>query len=312
MVNLDNSSLFEFCAIHYPFYEKRALVITEDGSHSIEDYCRYIQRHQIESADIAVSDLTFLKDCVSLKHIHVTPSWNATDAFSFSPLYSLPLRSLHCINSYGSTDQYKAEIDYSHFHELEELTTDVNAATHNFHNLPSLKSLIIGGFDGENRDLSDLFCSEQLDTLRLIEGQFHSLNGIERSKRMQCVYLQRNRGLRDISALRTCKHTLKTLRIENCPKIEDFSVLGELEQLELLHLTGSNVLPDLDFLNHMKNLKTFVFNVNILDGDLSPCLRLSYVSLGKNRKHYNLKDKDLPKGPYIRGNETIETWRRLE
>ena len=61
----------------------------------------------------------------------------------------------------------------------------------------------------------------------------------------------------------------------------------------------------------MKNLKTFIFNMNVKDGDLTPCLDLSYVSV-KNRKHYNLKDADLPKEQYVRGNETIEKWRRLE
>ena len=62
----------------------------------------------------------------------------------------------------------------------------------------------------------------------------------------------------------------------------------------------------------MKGLKTFVFSVNVRDGDLSPALNLSYVYSEKNRKHYNLKDKDLPKGKYVRGNENIDEWRRLE
>ena len=45
--------------------------------------------------------------------------------------------------------------------------------------------------------------------------------------------------------------------IENCPKIKDFSVLKELKNLELLQLYGKNELPDLSFIRHMKNLKTF-------------------------------------------------------
>ncbi len=112
--------------------------------------------------------------------------------------------------------------------------------------------------------------------------------------------------------MRKVRGTLKMLRIENCAKINDFSVLGELENLELLQLSGSNTLPNLDFLKTMRSLKTFIFNMNVLDGDLSPCLTLSYVHSGKDRKHYNLKDAVLPKDQYVRGNETIEPWRRLE
>lgn len=169
-----------------------------------------------------------------------------------------------------------------------------------------------GSFKGENRDLTDLFCSKELDTLRLIQCGVYSLDGIETSEKIQCLYLDYNRSLRDISALEKVKKTLRLLRIDCCPKIEDFSVLGELENLELLELTGSNTLPDLNFIKRMKNLKTFVFNFNVSDGDLSPCLDLSYVYSDRNRKHYNIKDKDLPKNEYVRGNENIEEWRRLE
>ena len=59
-------------------------------------------------------------------------------------------------------------------------------------------------------------------------------------------------------------------------------------------------------------LKTFIFNMNVKDGDLTPCLDLSYACSKKDRKHYNLKDTELPKTQYVRGNETIEKWRRLE
>ena len=88
--------------------------------------------------------------------------------------------------------------------------------------------------------------------------------------------------------------------------------LSELENLELLELSGNNELPDLEFLRKMKSLKTFVFTVNVKSGDLSPCMNLSYACSGRNRRHYDRKDADLPKGQYVRGNETIEEWRRME
>ena len=146
----------------------------------------------------------------------------------------------------------------------------------------------------------------------MLQCGIHSLEGIEQSEKMQCLYLYYNRSLKDISALANVKKTLKALRIENCPKLEDFSVLAELENLELLELTGKNTLPNLEFIKKMKNLKTFIFDMNILDGDLTPCLELSYVYSRKNRKHYNVKEKDMPKGKYVRGNEDIEMWRRFE
>jgi hypothetical protein len=96
------------------------------------------------------------------------------------------------------------------------------------------------------------------------------------------------------------------LYIQNCSNIKDFSVLGELENLEALELIGNNNIPNLNFLNMMKNLKTFVFEYNILDGNLSQCLSIPNVHCNKNRRHYNYADCDLPKGEYFFGNETIE------
>jgi hypothetical protein len=51
--------------------------------------------------------------------------------------------------------------------------------------------------------------------------------------------------------------------------------------------------------------------MNVLDGNLTPCLDLSYVYSARSRKHYNLKDSKLPKGEYVRGNEDIDEWRRI-
>ena len=74
--------------------------------------------------------------------------------------------------------------------------------------------------------------------------------------------------------------------------------LEELENLETLYLEGNNSIPNLKFLDKLKNLQVFGFDVNVEDGDLSPCLRLPTVWCYQGRRHYNLKNKDLPKQPY--------------
>ena len=121
-----------------------------------------------------------------------------------------------------------------------------------------------------------------------------------------------NRTLQDISSLSSVRESLRALRIENCPQITDFSVLKKLINLEHLELSGNNTLPSLDFLSMLPKLKTFLFSMNVADGDITPCLSLSYVYMERGRRHYNLKDRDLPKNQYVRGNENIEPWRRLQ
>lgn len=307
---------FEFCAIVYPFNQCNAIRVI-DKMYSPDQYVRYINAHGIEQADIMMPELDFLKNCPTLKHIKISPSSADSVNFDFSPLYSHPeIISLHCINEYCIREARKLKciptIDYSHFPKLQNLSFTANSGSINFAEIPSLKTLVVGGYCNKSRDLSGLFCSRELDTLRLNECKEHSLNGIEVSENLQCLYISYNRLLEDISALSKVKDTLRALRIMNCPKIKDFSVLGMLEKLELLEISGSNELQDLSFIKQMSSLQTFIFDVPVLDGDLTPCLSLSYAHCRKSRKHYNLTDKYLPKGTLKRGNETIDLWRRLE
>lgn len=304
---------FEFVPIIYPFNKRTAIRIADDGIHSIKDYQNYICKKLVEQAEVFMPDLEILRFCPTLKYLKICPSYNTLKTVDFSPLYELPeIKYLNCQNIYGNKSQFISEIDYSRINGLVNLFVYVNNGTLNYNKIETLKSFGVGGFKGERNDLTDLFCSRELDTLSLNECRIRSLNGLENSPKLQCLYIYNNRSLFDISALSKVKNTLKALRIENCYKIKDFSILRELGNLELLELSGNNVLPNLNFLKNMKNLKTFVFNMNVLDGDLSQCLNLSYVYSEKNRKHYNLTDAQLPKGEYVRGNEAIEQWRRME
>lgn len=302
---------FKFTSIKYPFNKSDAIQVVANNN-TIDEYIGYINKRKIEQAEIIMPDLSILKKCQSLKYLKIYPSYDAVE-FDFSPLYQLSeVKMLNVGNEYGEHFQFCAEIDFAKIKGLIDLSFSHNGATLNYDKLHLLKSLSVGGFKGKRGDLSDLFCSKVLDTLELRECKVVSLDGIEISDEIQCLYIYHNRNLKDISALKKVKSTLKALRIVNCSKIEDFSVLAELENLELLELTGSNVLQNLHFIRKLESLKTFIFDMNVLDGDLTSCLNLSYVYCDKSKKHYNLKDKDLPKGKYIRGNESIEEWRRLE
>lgn len=301
---------FKFTSIVYPFNKYDAIEITEDRD--IRDYINYINKNQIEQAYIVMPNIDFIRECPSLKYLRIDPYFDAPD-FDYSPLYEMPkILFLSCRTQYGLTKTHSTMIDYANIQGIQDICVNAHKREKNYNNIRTLKSLNIGSFKGSNGDLTDMFCSKQLDTLSLLQCGVTSLNGIETSEKMQCVYLDYNRSLKDISALSKVKKTLKALRIDKCPQIEDFSALEELENIEHLWLTGSNKLPSLSFIKKTKKLKTLILEMDVLDGDLTPCLDLSYVYSRVNRKHYNLKDKDLPKGTYVRGNEDIEVWRRLQ
>lgn len=277
---------------------------------SLQDHIDFINRHEIEKALIIADNIDFITQCPSLKYLRIIPADDAGNGFDYSPLYEMPIiKSLQCATVYGAKEEFSTCVDCSKLKGLESIHVTDDGKI-NYRNVATLKDL---GFTNYRMpDLSNAFNSSVLDTLTVMQSQIKSLEGIQKSNKMQCLYLYGNRSLQDIGALRNVKKTLRALRIENCPKINDFSVLSELGNLELLELSGSNTLPNLNFLRSMKSLKTFTFSMNVLDGDLSLCLGLSYVYSERNRKHYNLKDAALPKGKYVRGNEDIDEWRRSE
>lgn len=321
VINSRSQDGFTFVSATFPFNKPDSILI-EDLQ--IQNLINYINEKRIRKAYIqSMYRFDFISNCPSLEHITVelqlpfkaykecrTRGKTILAEYDFKPITDLPnLKSLSIISN--EREDVKAQVKFGiskikHFQMYSgkfSYIADIKDAK-------SLRALNISHYTGT--DFHMLESLSNLDTIQFTFSKLQTLDAIENFSKLQCLYLYYNRSLKDISALSKVKGTLKALRIENCPKIEDFSVLGELENLELLELTGSNKLPNLNFLKSMKHLKTFVFDMNVLDGDLTPCLNLSYVYSDRNRKHYNLKDSDLPKGEYVRGNEDIEEWRRLE
>jgi len=281
--------------------------------HTLEEYTEIINANKIEKAQIILNDISFLNNTPSLKYLDIIPSYQASADFDFSPLYDLPnLVSLSCNNTYGNEMQYTGKIDCSKFDNLVDLGISVNKNLLNLDKIETLKSLHISEFKGKNSDLTDLTNSKELDTLRLIKCKNHSLNGIDFYDKLQCLYIEYNHSLKDISALKKVKKSLKALRVECCPKIQDFSVLEELENLEMLELIGNNAVDNFSFLKKMKRLSHFSFSMKVLDGDLSLCMDIPRVDVLRQYKHYNLHNNDLPKSKTFKmGLDGIDQWRRI-
>lgn len=279
---------------------------------SIEEYIEYINANKIERANIIANDISFLIKCPTLKYLGISPSDKSVEEFDYSPLYDMPeIKELSCQTKYGKNYAYTASVDYTKIRGLEFLRIGKSDGNLNFEKVQSLKTLVSREYHGN--DLYGLFSSPVLDTLEISVSKIKTLNGIQQSHRMQCLYLHYSYSLSDIDALYHAKDSLRSLCIENCAKIKDFSVLGELHNLERLILVGSNCLPNLNFIKALPKLSTFCFSFKVEDGDLSPCLSLPYVYCSKNYKHYNFKDKHFSrdKSKYSRGNDNIEMYRRL-
>ena len=311
-----------------PFYPVTFPVNKADGllieDLQLQQLIRYLNDNDIKSAYICQMDnFYFLEKCVKLEHIEIELGLSIKyygglekrgnkllKTYDVSPLYCL--RNLKGLAIVDIEEPYiisKMKIDLSKFPKLEYFLGD-SKYIKNIEQAKSLKSVWLNRYEKDTlHELSEL---PELDSLELEVSKIKSLDGCEKMKKIQCLYLHYNRSLHDISALKYVGSSLKALTIENCGKIKDFSVLEELDNLESLELRGSNEIPDLSFIKKMKKLKSFTFTVNVLDGDISPCLDLQFAFCTRGKRHYNLKGTQLPNGKCIRGNENIEMWRRFE
>ena len=60
----------------------------------------------------------------------------------------------------------------------------------------------------------------------------------------------------------------------------------------------------------MPNLKVLNLGMDVADGDLRLCMNVPYVTC-KNRRHFNLRDAELPKRLCsVQDDHGVELWRR--
>ena len=288
-----NSAVFDRLVIRVPM-RTRANERKQGYSYrSLDEHIALVNKLQINKVRAICDDLHFLLQCPSVSDVQVSPSYDAPEAFDYSPLYKMPcLRRLDCQTVYGTCEQYKTTIDYSQIQGLEYIAM-VGGGHVGYEKLPHLRELWISQ-NRTHKNFEGISYSDDLEKITVIQSKLQTLNGIEAFSNLKSLVMYNNYSLRDISALQNTAETLRYLVIENCSKIKDFSSLASLSRLQHLQLYGNNTIPNLTFLRNMPQLKTFTFTMNVEDGDLSLCRNIPYVSC-KSRKHYNFKDAQLPK-----------------
>ena len=271
---------------------------------TLEEHIALINTMKLEKATIIAEDLDFLPRCPSLKKISILHANGIDHEMDFSPLYELPqVESIDiAAPNMGLSKGPAIRIDFTNLPGLRSVSVCSNDV-YNYHLVPTLEKLWHSN-DKRHRDLTNISCSPHLKQLELLSCAAKTLDGIGQFP-LQAVSLSHLRGLEDISALSGCAGTLRSLNIDHCGKVKDLSCLHNLHELECLHLNGGQTIHDLSFLRNMPKLRIFTFSMTVEDGDLTPCLDVPYVYCSKIKRHYNLKDKDLPRDKNAYGFELI-------
>lgn len=256
-------------------------------SRTLDECMEYINTHKLENVIVIANDLSFLNNCPSIKHFVFYLNLENRQIPKMSYLSMLPgVRSFR-VGGYEGVDELyiggRSPLVFQKLKTLKNLNMwGINDKLDNNENRKERITTI------EDFDLPELL------KLSLQQCNITSLKGIQNCPKLQWLDMTYMRSLTDISDLALLAPTLRMLSIESCPKIIDFSVISKLKELEYLELHGKNELPNLDFIKELPKLKLVNLSMNVLDGDISCLQNIQYADVVCKR-HYNLKNKDLPK-----------------
>lgn len=233
-----------------------------------------------------IADLSFLADFPSLLYLEVAdqPRVNTECLAGLANLRGLRLESPG------------TGIDFAWFPELEVFSGDWHAEHRNLAQCQELRRLQIWQFKPESEDLAELANLTRLEDLDLIQTNIASLEGLQTLEDLRYLDIAYAAKLESLEALSWQGCGIRELSLMNAKKIASYQPIVSVELLRRLKLSRCAAMPDLHWTTGMQHLDFFSFvETDVLDGDLSPLLRLPrlrYVGT-MDKKRYNYKSEAL-------------------
>jgi protein phosphatase 1 regulatory subunit 7 len=270
------------------FYDwQDTCIVVED--YRMNEYVDYINKNDLKFIGIndlhyKIDNINFLEKCPRVEKVAIISPLirNFTGLLKLKTLLELTIR-----------EHEGGELDLSKLHNLEFFMGDYNKFLKGLEKATSLKKLSLTKYNPKNKNLQEFIKLSNLDFLQIVQTQISSLKGISNLKNLKQLEIIMAPKLENIDEIEEISESLKVLRFENCKNIKNFSYVKCLKNLESLAFSKCGEIPSIDFIREMPNLKRFIFvDTNIVDGDLSPLIRLEYSGF-LDKKHYSHKFKEL-------------------
>lgn len=188
----------------------------------------------------------------------------------------------------------KRKIDFKFFPYLNKLTLDWSDNLVNLDQCKSLESLAIySGYNPKTKDLKDVSHIHWLKKLEINNSLITSFEGSEKFNNLVELEFNYCTKLEDIDGFEKSKKKLKTLLFNHCKSIKNHECVSKFDNLNILAFNNSGAIKSLNFIKEMSSLNSFRFvGTDVLDGDITPCIGLNYVSF-TNKKHFTHKMEEL-------------------
>lgn len=252
----------------------------------IDEYVRYINNEKIKELTIMTpyytdDNIDFILNCPNVEIVTIVTS----RVKSLEPLYSLPkLKEL-------ILSVYKYGADLEKMKKLKSVSLSSTKKILGLNKCASLKNLYLYSYCPDEKDLSLLQDLKTLERITIVRGNITSLKGLpaDNLKFIEMSYLPKLADISDVSLAQNCVE----LEFTNCPHIEDYTPIAEMNKLFWLRISRCAPIPNLSFIEKMSSLKNMSFvETNVIDGNLYPCERLDFAGFD-NKRHYTHRFIDV-------------------
>jgi len=269
----------------------RAVLIESDKLDACMDYAL---RNRNRLAGIAVApldgfklpDLSFVSKFPWIDRLTILDS----DEVDISAISGL--KSLQYLQISGATKQ---TIHTADFPSLAELRVQWWNGLIFDGDLSALRVLSLGKYVSPTGDMSGLSSLPHLVDLNLVQSRNLMLSGIDRFphlKRLSVSYLSKLYDLSPLSSF--ADGVMESLEFGNCPNIVRHDQVRVLRTLKRLAFNKCGSINSIKFLDELPALESFSFvGTDVVDGDLTPCLRLRFVGF-LDKRHYSHRRSDFP------------------
>lgn len=280
------------------FVNKKMLDFIEIGSYD-ESELSELELHSFRNVSIELDALKCLRFFPNIENLILRPGEICEADLSY--LSGLPIASLKLDYYSDCIDLYT--IDLSQFPNLQFL---FSRTQYNFSNVAlcrTLCTLVVQ--EWYSNDLTYLGKSN-LQALHISSGKLKSFEGVQMMPQLISISVSYQKSLSDVHHLKW-RHNLESLSIEKCNRINILQIPA-LPNLHYLELSGSQVVDNLSFLRNYPELNYLLLDINVSNGDLQLLLELKHCAIMSNRRHYSLRNADLPKSPYLFHSDKIPHW----
>jgi hypothetical protein len=187
-------------------------------------------------------------------------------------------------------------IDFACLPLLEVFSGDWHKDNCNIARCLELRDLSTWHFNSPSRDFTEFAHLPRLERFFAAQTNIETLDGVETLDDLRHLTVAHASKLESLTALAERDCGIRELHFDKVKKIASYEPIGAIKMLRWLELSACAPMKNLKWTAGLNHLDFFSFvDTNVLDGDLSPLVRLPKLrKIGTfDKKHYQQKSDEI-------------------